>query len=445
MNIELRDYKYKELCVAMGEPIKTGKSKQLQIANWKRFFQWIHPSKQIYRIIEIFDVPLEKSDGRKKNGGARVGAGAPTKAQKEFEYIFKCFLYWLYSRQKKHFNCTSREFYFTYTEASIYFGIHSKEFYNAYSDDDIDKAAFIRIADKLREKMRSWILNKMKHTQGIVLTEGIIAYTNKQQSAFEYRDDYLESWKKYQATYLELHRFSSIKRVIEYNRWSEMIQYISQHYHGYEEVIKCYKIICSESIPLEEMCLEEYIAHKNSLNQKVVLELEQYFEKKRDYWSLLSGTEYNADVYLDVIRKYVLIEHSWDSCDSECDEQKDLAELVRYIEMEIMYIPLTDDMLCALKELKCNEYGYSLILKTFQWFKHDIMMACQRPFSSTYGKFKYILAIVKSRFPDTQQQLMQIQKSKEKIDALCFGGFLSDNAAYQRKSQSTAERLNDLW
>ena len=88
MEIGLRDYKYKELCIAMNEPVKTGKSKQLQIKNWGRFFKWVHPTKQVYRITEIVEIPPEKFDGRKRNGGARVGAGAPQKVQEELEELF---------------------------------------------------------------------------------------------------------------------------------------------------------------------------------------------------------------------------------------------------------------------------------------------------------------------------------------------------------------------
>jgi hypothetical protein len=64
--LELRDYKYKELCDLLDDNIKGGRSKICQINNWKRFFRWENPTSHIYRVVEIYDAPLEKVDMRRK-------------------------------------------------------------------------------------------------------------------------------------------------------------------------------------------------------------------------------------------------------------------------------------------------------------------------------------------------------------------------------------------
>lgn len=307
MKIELSDYKYKELCIAMDESIKTGKSKQLQLKNWSRFFKWTHPTKQIYRITEIIDTPPEKFDGRKNNGGARAGAGAPTKVQEEFDYIFRCFLYWLYTKNEYSYNHTNMEFYFTGSKACEYFGIYSSRFFEAYSDESVNDKVLSRVADKLREKLRSWVINKISHKKGVTLSEGIIAYKDKAFNQYDFRDEYLESWKEHQSAYLKLNGFHSIKSVIDKKLWSEMIQYISEHYDGYDQVIKCYKMTCDDFRYFGDFDINEYEKYKEKLNHKVVKELMTFFHNKSQSWTMLDSDEYNINAYIDVIKRYVLI------------------------------------------------------------------------------------------------------------------------------------------
>lgn len=55
---------YKELCKILGQEIKTGKAKQLQIENFKRYFDF-EKSGQKFIITDIYDIPLTKEDKRK--------------------------------------------------------------------------------------------------------------------------------------------------------------------------------------------------------------------------------------------------------------------------------------------------------------------------------------------------------------------------------------------
>lgn len=54
---------YKELCNVLDEPVKTGKSKQLQIKNWERYFSYEKYGNK-FIITKIFETPLEKVDQR---------------------------------------------------------------------------------------------------------------------------------------------------------------------------------------------------------------------------------------------------------------------------------------------------------------------------------------------------------------------------------------------
>ena len=66
--IELnKPYKYKELCEALSIEVKKNtRSKESQFKQLKRFFN-IEKNKTWYTIKEIYEIPLEKVDGRKNN------------------------------------------------------------------------------------------------------------------------------------------------------------------------------------------------------------------------------------------------------------------------------------------------------------------------------------------------------------------------------------------
>ena len=55
---------YKELCGLLNEQIKTGKSKQLQLKDWERYFNYEKEGNK-YIINKIFDEVKEKIDMRK--------------------------------------------------------------------------------------------------------------------------------------------------------------------------------------------------------------------------------------------------------------------------------------------------------------------------------------------------------------------------------------------
>lgn len=55
---------YKEMCSILKEEINGGKAKQLQLKDWKRYFDW-EKSGQKFIITDIYDIPLTKYDKRK--------------------------------------------------------------------------------------------------------------------------------------------------------------------------------------------------------------------------------------------------------------------------------------------------------------------------------------------------------------------------------------------
>lgn len=56
---------YKLVCEALGEPVKTGKAKQLQLSDWERYFEH-SKSGNSFIINKILETPKDKIDGRGK-------------------------------------------------------------------------------------------------------------------------------------------------------------------------------------------------------------------------------------------------------------------------------------------------------------------------------------------------------------------------------------------
>lgn len=64
---------YKDLCNVLEEKIKTGKSKQLQQEDWRRYFTWEKKGHK-FIIDKIYSKPLPKIDNRKGNSGKSEGS-----------------------------------------------------------------------------------------------------------------------------------------------------------------------------------------------------------------------------------------------------------------------------------------------------------------------------------------------------------------------------------
>lgn len=126
--------------------------------------------------------------------------------------------------------------------------------------------------------------------------------------------------------------------------------------------------------------------------------------------------------------------------------QEELSELIRYIESEIMHMRLNNNMIGILKEMRSNEYPYSVILQAFKWYHQDIIRGIRREFYSEYGKFKYVLGIVKNKLPDTKQNIARQQRASEQMNYIVPIGCLSDNGAtYQTKRIPTTKSLEEFW
>lgn len=90
-------------------------------------------------------------------------------------------------------------------------------------------------------------------------------------------------------------------------------------------------------------------------------------------------------------------------------------EMCDYVEKQIMYDSLTEDMKKLLKNLKTKTYDYPFILQTFKFYHTDIEKAVQKnkPFESAYNKCQYICGIVKKKLPDMDYRLQWQKRADE--------------------------------
>lgn len=267
----------------MDEPIKSGKSRQLQYKEWKRYFEWKKQTRNLYKITEIFDPPKEKEDGRIHNGGRRPGAGAGGKLVEEVEYILNCFLHEA-MRKNNYYRLYGYEnrVYFNSDTLAKYFGRY-KDLYAAAGDKIVQRKVLLKISDKIREKMRSLIIEKIKGMAGIQWGYGIIVW-EKENGTPKIRDELLEIWLENQQRYLDENNWKTEKDVIVAGKWDEMIRWITcEIARDKNEILwrakKFYRVEF-DSTSVEAYDRDQYLNFRKRINAQIAKDVYQFFLRK---------------------------------------------------------------------------------------------------------------------------------------------------------------------
>lgn len=312
--LELMDYGYKELCDVLGETTKTGNSKISQMKRWGRYFMYDKPTSRVFRVLKIYDYPLDIDDGRKNNGGSRVGAGNRCSINEEFSHLMNAFLHKKFNVNSYRGESSLCSAYFTNKEIGLYFGLFNDGFYYAvddyrdrmvmsgvYGDElmvivGVYKRIWREVGRKISEKRRSWIYDRAGKTDGLVLGDGIRAWISDDE--FEYRDDLLDDWKTYQKRYMLRNDFKNEGDVAESDKWDEMIDEVSRHFDKYERVSKVRKIDFDVGF-LKTYDVDEIDTWRRRFNEKVCDSLIGYFGKRKD--------DGDMEMVMDVIERFVKI------------------------------------------------------------------------------------------------------------------------------------------
>lgn len=170
-------YTYKELCNLRNEKVKTGKSKKLQLKNWRRYFEWENITTQKYKIIKIYDVPKEKNDGRKYNGRKNL---IP---EEEFDYLWNVMVSEAYKKNKYIERSWLNKVYFSNTLLFEMFGFsysHYLKKAELEEDDDIVKNVFQNIvyealkANTITRLCKRYGFNKNSLPKGILRSKNSV-------------------------------------------------------------------------------------------------------------------------------------------------------------------------------------------------------------------------------------------------------------------------------
>ena len=291
-------YKYKELCAAFNEDVKTGGAKVNQLNRWRRYFNWENPTKQTYKIIEIYDNPITIEDGRKNNGGYRNGSGAKGKLQDEFDYLFNMFLHMKFNRNVYNGLANICDIHFSNNEISRYFGLYGKDFYSVMKDKNMI-AIRNDIYKKIIEKRNSWIYKKIERIDRVEFGYGIVAYRDDERKTFEYRDEWLERWNRLMRMYLRENRLRNISDVVDKGLWEDMISDISSFFDGYA-IVERVRLVKFDIDMLVDFDIDKKDIYVKKFNNTLCEELRKFFKNRVD------DEEYQ--MYEHIIDRYVSID-----------------------------------------------------------------------------------------------------------------------------------------
>lgn len=323
-NLELKDYTYKELCHVLNEKVKQGKSRQLQLNRWRKLFEWENPSSRIYRITKIYEVPKEMPNNR---GGARAGAGAKLKVQEEFDVLIHNFLH----DPKVQYDYQEVEngkvvIYFSNDAVCKYFGIY-RDIYQAFwtnndgemLDKKLNLSVHNKITNKLTEKSRSWIFNKISKMENVELSYGILAYTGS--GSCECRDDLLDLYLDIEERFLKENGLRNVYDVKNKKFWDKMKKYITNEINEYLcnddqpycTVKKVRKIQYSVDVYDNYLIDDDHVdVMRKRLNDKIREELYEYFLKKQTTKRsgntlVVFNEEKLMEDYVHILKTYVKI------------------------------------------------------------------------------------------------------------------------------------------
>ena len=283
-------YSYKNICEIRGEKVVYGKSRQLQLKRWKREFDWNKYSPTAFHITEIYDEPKEFVENR---GGKRDGAGAKRKLGTEVQYITDAFFYTEWKKNDYFQKGIMNVVYVNNDMMMKYFGFY-KDLYAAKYDENVDSQVFGAIADKLREKFRSLVLNRIREMPDVTVSYGIIAL-KKQKGATHIKDEWLEWWLQLQQEYFESKGFRNERDVIINGCWDEMNEYIRKaickHTKETYFSIKKFRKITFELDGLESYDHELLIQYRKQINEQIRSEIYSFFLEKEKYTAKMEAKD----------------------------------------------------------------------------------------------------------------------------------------------------------
>lgn len=266
----------KDMCKYLDQPYITGSktSREAQLKEWRRYIEWVKDGQKII-ITDIYDTPLDKTDGRVTNG-----------TQKYQQYIEDILLAYMDSEiNKSNANnikgCNDYQFVFTLNGLALLCNMVNKRYVSKNINSDLIEAGYTQFNIKdffSRTELKfSLIINNalknMEKRKIINYNKVLIIEQNGEQRVASIHDenDYLNMEK---LTLTEM-GYDSIVEVFIYNKTKEYYSLVDKKVKKHLNWSKCYKAyvinLNNRSIDLEKAYLKQTNQQsKLNLNQKLI-------------------------------------------------------------------------------------------------------------------------------------------------------------------------------
>ena len=346
---------YKELCTILNEEAKTGKAKQLQLKNWKRYFDW-EKDGQKFIIVDIYDTPLPKEDLRRKGNNSIYK-----------NYIELILLQYLSKQEGYRKTFTKRNWLELLGMINSKYGkepkMKLKQLDYCINDQEIT-LFYIRSNKKLERVLHDALSNLQREKLIIVEYETVIVSVDERGKEHRFiANDYQK--KKI----LQTERYI-LKNVMQYkNMFYVYIKNKSNEYYnkvneklyelyGWKYYYKQIKIIYDQPNIVDAIPSKEVMLQKEILNSKIVEFLNDnaknvYAKKEKEYEDALD--EYLNDWIGDkeYLRNRIKVPNTWKYPKAYIEAQRILTdELIRIGHSNIVFMP--DKLLTVAEE--SNEF-----------------------------------------------------------------------------------------
>ncbi len=346
---------YKELCTILNEETKTGKAKQLQLKNWKRYFDW-EKDGQKFIIVDIYDTPLPKEDLRRKGNNSIYK-----------NYIELILLQYLSKQEGYRKTFTKRNWLELLGMINSKYGkepkMKLKQLDYCINDQEIT-LFYIRSNKKLERVLHDALSNLQREKLIIVEYETVIVSVDERGKEHRFiANDYQK--KKI----LQTERYI-LKNVMQYknmfyvyikNKSNEYYNKVNEKLHelyGWKYYYKQIKIIYDQPNIVDAIPSKEVMLQKEILNSKIIEFLNDnaknvYEKKEKEYEDALD--EYLNDWIGDkeYLRNRIKVPNTWKYPKAYIEAQRILTdELIRIGHSNIVFIP--DKLLTVAEE--SNEF-----------------------------------------------------------------------------------------
>lgn len=346
---------YNKLCTILNEEAKTGKAKQLQLKNWKRYFDW-EKDGQKFIIVDIYDTPLPKEDLRRKGNNSIYK-----------NYIELILLQYLSKQEGYRKTFTKRNWLELLGMINSKYGkepkMKLKQLDYCINDQEIT-LFYIRSNKKLERVLHDALSNLQREKLIIVEYETVIVSVDERGKEHRFiANDYQK--KKI----LQTERYI-LKNVMQYknmfyvyikNKSNEYYNKVNEKLHelyGWKYYYKQIKIIYDQPNIVDAIPSKEVMLQKEILNSKIIEFLNDnaknvYEKKEKEYEDALD--EYLNDWIGDkeYLRNRIKVPNTWKYPKAYIEAQRILTdELIRIGHSNIVFMP--DKLLTVAEE--SNEF-----------------------------------------------------------------------------------------